>query len=163
MEKNKNFIYGIAAVRFGSTVIGYIEKGSWDWGGQKGEQQDIYAEQLPDAPVLTLQSSPSTIKPTFSLVQLDYAGIASVMGGTLVGTAPNYTGWRAPQSAASKSGEWWVDFVSGQSLHIPDGTVTANLAGKLTLTEVSKIECQIGINHTGEGAPYEIVDTPAAS
>ena len=32
-KMNKNFIYGIAAVKFGTAVIGYIEKGSWDWGG----------------------------------------------------------------------------------------------------------------------------------
>ena len=37
MSKNKKFIYGIAAVKKGSTLIGYIEKGSWDWGGTKPE------------------------------------------------------------------------------------------------------------------------------
>ena len=51
---NKNFIYGIAAVKFGTAVIGYIEKGSWDWGGTKPESVDVEAEQVPDAPVLTL-------------------------------------------------------------------------------------------------------------
>ena len=35
MEKNKNFIYGIAVVTFGAATIGWIEKGSWDWGGTK--------------------------------------------------------------------------------------------------------------------------------
>lgn len=54
MEKNKNFIYGIAVVKFGSATIGWIEKGSWDWGGTKPESVDVEAEQVPDAPVLTL-------------------------------------------------------------------------------------------------------------
>lgn len=35
MEKNKNFIYGIATVKSGDLLIGWIEKGSWDWGGTK--------------------------------------------------------------------------------------------------------------------------------
>lgn len=50
MEKNKNFIYGIAVVTFGAATIGWIEKGSWDWGGTKPESVDVEAEQVPDAP-----------------------------------------------------------------------------------------------------------------
>ena len=46
----KKFIYGIAVVKFNQKEIGYIEKGSWDWGGTKAESTDIEAEQVPDAP-----------------------------------------------------------------------------------------------------------------
>ena len=52
----KKFIYGIAVVKFNQKEIGYIEKGSWDWGGTKPESTDIEAEQVPDAPVLTLMT-----------------------------------------------------------------------------------------------------------
>lgn len=38
MAKNKKFMYGIGEVRFGEKKIGYIEKGSWDWGGTKPER-----------------------------------------------------------------------------------------------------------------------------
>ena len=41
----KKFIYGIAVVKFNSKEIGYIEKGSWDWGGTKPESTDVEAEQ----------------------------------------------------------------------------------------------------------------------
>ena len=89
----KKFIYGIAVVKFNSKEIGYIEKGSWDWGGTKAESTDIEAEQVPDAPVLTLANKNATIAPTFNLIQLDYENIAAVLGGTLVGSVGNYTGW----------------------------------------------------------------------
>ena len=148
---NKNFIYGIAAVKFGTAVIGYIEKGSWDWGGTKPETTDVEAEQVPDAPVLT-----------FNLIQLDYENLHNVLGGELVGTSPNYTGWKAPTSLVEKSGQWTIDFVSGQTMTIPNGTILANLGGKLTLTEVSKVECQLKVNKPAAGgAPYEINNTPA--
>ena len=99
MSKNK-FIYGIAAVKFKDKTVGYIEKGSWDWGGSKPESTDVEAEQVPDAPV------------------------------------------------------------SGQTMTIPNGTVLANRGGKLTLTEVSKVECQLKVNKPEDGgAPYEINDT----
>ena len=45
-EMSKKFIYGIAVVKFGNDTIGYIEKGSFDWGGTKPESTDIEAEQV---------------------------------------------------------------------------------------------------------------------
>ena len=68
----KKFIYGIAVVKFNQKEIGYIEKGSWDWGGTKAESTDIEAEQVTDAPVFTLANKNATIAPTFNLIQLDY-------------------------------------------------------------------------------------------
>ena len=156
----KKFIYGIAAVQFAGALIGYIEKGSFDWGGTKPESVDVEAEQVPDAPVLTLLTKNGSISPTFNLIQLDYKNLHSVLGGTLVGTEGAYTGWKAPTNLVQLSGEWVIDFVSGQSMTIPNGTILANLGGKLTLTEVSKLECQLKVNKPADGgSPYEINDT----
>ena len=155
----KKFIYGIAAVHFAGALIGYIEKGSFDWGGTKPESVDVEAEQVPDAPVLTLLTKNGSISPTFNLIQLDYENLHSVLGGTLVGTEGAYTGWKAPTDLVQLSGEWVIDFVSGQSMTIPNGTILANLGGKLTLTEVSKLECQLKVNKPADGgSPYEIND-----
>ena len=164
---NKNFIYGIAAVKFGTAVIGYIEKGSWDWGGTKPETTDVEAEQVPDAPVLILKQKNGTISPTFNLIQLDYENLQRVLGGTLVttGEGPNatVTGWKAPTSLVDLTGAFTIDFVSGQTMTIPNGTILANLGGKLTLTEVSKVECQLKVMKPSDGAaPYEINNTPVS-
>lgn len=157
----KKFIYGIAAVKLDTKTVGYIEKGSWDWGGEKPETTDVEAEQVPDAPVLTLATKNGTISPTFNLIQCDYETLQQFLGGTLVGTEGAYTGWKAPTSLVQLSGKWTIDFASGQTMTIPNGMITANLGGKLTLTEVSKIECQLKVNKPDDGsAPYEINDTP---
>ena len=158
---NKKFIYGIAEVRFNTKPIGYIEKGSWDWGGTKPESTDIEAEQVPDAPVLTLMNKNGTIAPTFNLIQLDYENLAAVLGGELVGNTGSYTGWKAPTNLVELRGPWEIEFVSGQTMKIPNGTILSNLGGKLTLTEVSKVECQLKVNKpdTAGTAPYEINDT----
>lgn len=160
---NKKFIYGIAEVRFNAKAIGYIEKGSWDWGGTKPESTDVEAEQVPDAPVLTLMNKNATIAPTFNLIQLDYENIQSALGGTLVGAAGAYTGWKAPTGLVEFRGPWEIQFVSGQTMTIPNGTILSNLGGKLTLTEVSKLECQLKVNKPDDAgtAPYEINDTPS--
>ena len=156
----KKFIYGIAAVYFAEALIGYIEKGSFDWGGSKPESVDVEAEQVPDAPVLTLLTKNGSISPTFNLIQLDYENLKAVLGGTLIGTEGSYTGWKAPTDLVQLSGKWTIDFVSGQTMTIPNGTILANLGGKLTLTEVSKLECQLKVNKPADGgSPYEINDT----
>ena len=156
----KKFIYGIAAVYFAEALIGYIEKGSFDWGGSKPESVDVEAEQVPDAPVLTLLTKNGSISPTFNLIQLDYENLKAVLGGTLIGTEGSYTGWKAPTDLVQLSGKWTIDFVSGQTMTIPNGIILANLGGKLNLTEVSKLECQLKLNKPSDGgSPYEINDT----
>ena len=163
MSKNK-FIYGIAAVKFKEKTVGYIEKGSWDWGGSKPESTDVEAEQVPDAPVLTLLQKNSQVSPTFNLIQLDYENLQAVLGGKLVETGQDsnkkVTGWQAPATLVELRGPWEIQFVSGQTMKIPNGTILASLGGKLTLTEVSKVECQLKVNkpETG-GAPSEINDS----
>lgn len=168
---SKKFIYGIAEVRFkkkGGTTkekVGYIEKGSWDWGGSKPESVDVNAEQFPDAPVLTLLQSNGKNAPTFNLIQLDYENLQRALGGTLIksgsGQDAKVTGWEAPSLLVDLSGEWEIEFASGQTMTIPNATIIANLGGKLTLTEVSKIECQLKINKPEEDGkgPYRIEDT----
>lgn len=157
---SKKFIYGIGAVKFGNKTIGYIEKNSWDWGGSKPEKVDVEAEQVPTAPVLTLITKNGTISPTFNLIQLDYENLQMALGGTLVGTTGAYTGWKAPTSLVELRDECSIEFVSGQTMTIKNATLMANLGGKLTLTEVSKVECQLTVNAPEDGgAPYEINGT----
>lgn len=170
MARNSNFMYGIGSLSFDTFTVGYIEKGSFDFGGTKPESVDVEAEQVPDAPVLTLLQKNGQIAPTFNLIQLNYENLSQVLGGTLVGNVGNYTGWKAPTSLVQKSGKWTINLVSGQVITIPNGTILANLAGKLTLTEVAKIECQLRVNKPSDGsASYTITDsvdkasTPAAT
>lgn len=55
-------------------------------------------------------------------------------------------------------------FVSGQTCTIPNATILANLGGKLTLTEVSKLECQLKVNKPSDGsAPYDIQDAATST
>lgn len=164
MENSKDFLYGIGSLAFDDFTMGYIEKNSFDFGGTKPESVDVEAEQVPDAPVLTLLQKNGQIAPTFNLIQLNYENISAVLGGKLIGTKPNYTGWEAPSVLVQKSGKWTIKLVSGQVITIPNGTILANLGGKLTLTEVAKIECQLKVNKPADGgAPYTIKDAESSA
>ena len=60
-------------------------------------------------------------------------------------------------------GPWELELVSGQSILIPNATLLADLAGKLTLTETAKIEVELKVAMpTEEGVPpYGVFDSNA--
>lgn len=155
---DENFIYGIASLKINNTVIGYIEKGSFQWGGAAPESVEIEAEQVPSAPVLILKQKNGTIAPQFNLIQLNPTNLQAVMGGTLTSTNKK---WNAPSELVSVTGAVEITTQSGAVISIPNATVEANLTGNLTLTEVSKIQVTLKVlAPSGGGSPYSIDFTP---
>ena len=142
---NKNFMYGIGAVKYKDFTIGYIEKNSFDLGGKKPEAAKIEAEQVQGAPVLVIPQSNGGIAPTFNVIQMNYSNLHKLLGGSLHykkedSEKKTPIGWTAPSEVLVMQGPWELSLVSGQSVLIPNATLLSNPAGKLTLTETSKIE-----------------------
>lgn len=158
---NKNFMYGIGRLTINEFEVGYIEKNSFDFGGKEPESVDIEAEQVPDAPVLSIPQKNGTIEPSFNLIQLNYENLQKVLGGELVKTGDIVTGWEAPSKLIDTSGKCVIDLRSGQRVTIFNGKVIANLSGKLSLTEVAKIAVKLKVQKPENGgAPYTITDIP---
>lgn len=154
---NKDFLYGLSKMTFAGKTVGYIEKDSFEWGGKAPESVDVDAEQVPDAPVLTLVQKNSTVEPKFNMIQLNYENMAALLGGKSTAT-----GWEAPTDLLQLSGECLIDTPSEKRIKIPNAVLLSNLGGKLTLTEVSKIECQLKVMKPADGtAPFSIIDIPA--
>ena len=78
MATNKDFLYGLSKMTFAGKTVGYIEKDSFEWGGSAPESVDVEAEQVPDAPVLTLVQKNGTIAPKFNMIQLNSQRRATV-------------------------------------------------------------------------------------
>lgn len=167
MEKNKDFMYGIGRVMYNGLLVGYIEKGSWDFGGAKPSVEKVEAEQVLGSPVLVLPQSNGTVSPTFNMIQMNYKNMKQLLGGSLHYKADDLShttpiGWTAPSTAMVMSGYWQIDLVSGQSVLMPNATLLSNIGGKLTISEVSKIECQLEVAMPADGSqPYGVFDTDA--
>ena len=162
---NKNFMYGVGAVKYRDFTIGYIEKNSFDLGGVKPEAAKVEAEQVPGTPVLVIPQSNGSIAPTFNVIQLNYDNLHELLGGMLHYKSDdtekkNPVGWSAPTASMLMEGPWELALVSGQSVLIPNGTLLSNLGGKLTLTETAKIECtlELAMPENG-GQPYGVFNT----
>lgn len=151
---NKNFMYGIGAVKYKDFTIGYIEKNSFDLGGKKPEAAKIEAEQVQGAPVLVIPQSNGGIAPTFNVIQMNYSNLHKLLGGSLHYKKEDLEkktpiGWTAPSEVLVMQGPWELSLVSGQSVLIPNATLLSNPAGKLTLTETSKIEVTLEVAMPG--------------
>lgn len=158
-------MYGIGAVKYKDFVVGYIEKGSFDLGGQKPEAAKIEAEQVPGAPVLVIAQSNGSIAPTFNVIQMDFDNLHKLLGGSLHYKKEDTekktpVGWTAPSTAMVMQGPWELALVSGKSILMPNATLLSNLGGKLTLTETAKIECTLEVAMPEDGSqPYGVFDT----
>jgi len=149
---DKNFIYGIGKVTIGDFVVGYIEKDSFDLGGTAPESVEINAEQVPAAPVLEIMQKNGTIAPTFNLIQLDLQNISKVMGGEVVDKK-----WNAPSELIQINDSVKIETVSGAVIEITKASVSANLTGKLSLTETAKIAVKLKVlAPDGNGKPFTI-------
>ena len=112
-------MYGVGAVKYKDFVVGYIEKNSFDMGGQKPESAKIEAEQVPGTPVLIIPQSNGSIAPTFNVIQLNYENLHSLLGGTMHykeedSEKKTPIGWTAPTAAVLLTGPWEIALVSGQ-------------------------------------------------
>lgn len=158
---NKNFMYGIGAVKYKGTPVGYIGKNSFDMGGSKPESTDIDAEQVPGAPVLVIAQSNGKIAPKFDMIQLNFDSLKQFLGGALHKSGEKTVGWTAPTAAVVMEGPWELALVSGQSILIPNATLLANLGGKLTLTETAKVEVElkVSMSPTAGIPPYGVFES----
>ena len=158
---NKDFMYGLGAVKYKGAPVGYIGKDSFDMGGTKPESAEIDAEQVPGAPVLVIPQSNGKIAPKFDVIQLNFENLQQLLGGTLHKKSTTVTGWTAPVAALVLEGPWQIDLVSGQSILIPNATLLSDLGGKLSLKETAKIEVElkVAMPSVPDTPPYGIFET----
>ena len=154
-------MYGVGLLKFNGKLLGYILKGSFSWGGTKGESSPVWAEQVQSAPVKNLPGSNGTIAPTFNLIEMDYAVLKELLGGTLIMAGEKVSGWNAPSDVLTLEGELIVETASGHRITIPNGQLQANLGGNLEMTTVSQIEVALSVQLPADGgSPYSIEDIP---
>lgn len=158
---NKDFMYGVGAVKYKGEKVGYVAKNSFDLNGSKPEAADVEAEQVPGAPVLVIPQSNGKIAPKFDMIQLNFDSLHQFLGGSLSTKDGKVVGWTAPRDTMVMDGPWEIALVSGQSILIPVATLLSNLGGKLTLTETSKIEVDLKITAPAKEKvpPYGIFET----
>lgn len=158
MTENKNFMYGVGAVKYKGAAVGYIGKDTFNLGGKQPESAEIEAEQVPGAPVLVIAQSNGKIAPKFEMIQLNFENLHQLLGGALHKKGGATTGWTAPSAALVLEGPWQIDLVSGQSILIPNATLLSNLGGKLNLKETAKIEVELKVTMpvVADTPPYGI-------
>lgn len=152
-----DFMYGLAAVKLDDLLLGYIEEGSFKLNGAKGEVTEINAAQKHGGPVLVIPKSNGTIAPSFDLIQMDYDNMATLMGGQVVKTGENTTGWAAPSALVQTSGKLTIQTDSSHEIVVKKAFVSAYIDGDLSLDSVSKIKVETkALIPDDGGSPFSI-------
>lgn len=153
MEQKEKFVYGLSKFEFGGKTLGYIEKDSFDWGGQEADTIDVNAEQVSGQPVKTIIQSNGKVEPTFNLIQLDADNLVATLGGTATDGK-----WSAPTELAQPEGAAKITTFSGHVIEIPSAVCAANLEGKLALSEVAKIKVTLKVQQPSDGSSPLTID-----
>jgi len=154
-----DFMYGLAEVKVGEVVLGYIEENSFKLNGAKGESTEINAAQVHSAPVLVIPKKNGTIAPTFDLIQMNYANMAAVMGGTVTKTAEKATGWKAPSKLVQITDSVTIKTDSEHQISIKKALVSGYIDGDLNLDSVSELKMEVKVMMPDDGTdPYSIDD-----
>jgi hypothetical protein len=149
----QDLIYGLELFKFNGDGLGYIEEDSFDWGGAVGELTEIRAAQKKGYPVKVIPKSNGTQKPTFDLIQFNFANLKKVLGGeTITKTGDVVIGWSAPSTIVMITGRVEIKTDSGQMIVMPNCMVQGYIGGNLNLTSVSKIKCTLSIMEPVESA-----------
>lgn len=140
------YMRGIAALKFKGSTLGYVKKGSFKLNGAKAEYTPIEAEQVPDGPVDIIITKGATIKPTFSLIELEYERLQVILGGELVKDKTNQEkiiGWDAPVDMEAVIGDFELEFYSGRVLPMPRALLLAAVDGDVSYSTPVELTCEI--------------------
>ena len=116
-----DFIYGLAKVLFCKKAIGYIDEQGLQPAGNAPTQQDIYAAQVKDGPVLTITSNPGKKAFTCNLIQLNAKGLSETIGGE----ADENGNWTPPEKW-EKVGVMDVVCDSGHTIRLYNAKISGN-------------------------------------
>jgi len=155
-------MYGVGRVKAGDTVLGYIQKGTFQLNGTKGETTKIDAEQLPGTPVLTIATSNGSIAPSFGVIEWDYEVMAATMGGTVKRDKNGKAiGWKAPAQLVEARCKFIIETLSKKRITIFDALLRSSLGGNLDLTSVAQIDMSVEPQTPADGSgPFDVDDIP---
>lgn len=129
MADNSNgLIYGLAEVKFKpdgaeseEKTLGWIDENGMQPAGNAPQFLDVYAAQVTDGPVDSIQTNPGSDAFTMNLIQLKAANLADCFGGKAE-TDGSYT----PPTNFVRTGRMTIKTHSGHSIRIFNARVSRN-------------------------------------
>ena len=127
MADNSNgLMYGVAMVKFKEAqgeekTLGYLDENGMQPAGQAPQFMDVYAAQVADGPVDSIQTNPGSDAFTMNLIQLKAENMVTVFGGKAE-TDGAYT----PPANFVKTGVLTIKMHSGHSFRVFNARLSRN-------------------------------------
>lgn len=141
MDKSGGFIHGLDEFVFDGSAFGYISEDGLKPGGDQPSTTDIRAAQLQNKVVKSLLTNPGTIQFAFDLIQGTGKDFKDAFGGTVDAQGV----YSAPTQVCALEGPVSIKCFSGHHIVIPKASLTANLAGAISVADVLRISCTVKV------------------
>ncbi|MFV0403644.1 MAG: hypothetical protein ACK5KV_06810 [Bacteroides graminisolvens] len=146
-----DFIYGIAAVKFGGKTLGYIDQNGFQPAGTAPTRTPIYAAQVKSGPVLTLTSNPGQTAFNITLIELNSEGLTDVIGGTKDANG----NWEPPEKG-EKTGVMDIVTDSGHTLRFYKAHLSwSDFANGLNNQNVLGIQFRVEVEKDADGKTWK--------
>lgn len=127
-DTSNGLIYGIAEVKFKASgsasqekTLGWLDENGMQPAGNAPQFMDVYAAQVLDGPVESIQTNPGSDAFTMNLIQLKAQNMADVFGGKAE-TDGSYT----PPASFLQTGVLTMKMHSGQSFRVFNARLSRN-------------------------------------
>lgn len=156
---DQKLMYGLEEFKMNGLTLGYIAEDSFDLNGSKGEYTPVRAAQVKGYAVKNLPKTNGTVNPTFELIQFNYENMVKVLGGRVLRKDGKVVGWAAPSALVQMQGFFEIFTDSGHVTVILSALLQGYISGTLTLTDVSRIKCELAPQQPADGSdPYLVLD-----
>ena len=120
-DTSNGLIYGLSEVKFKEQVIGYIDQNGLQPAGTAPSYMDVFAAQVQDGPVDSIQTNPGNEAFSMNLIQLKAENLVATIGGTK-GEDDSYT----PPTTINTTGVMEIKTSSGHVIQVKNARVSRN-------------------------------------
>ena len=149
---NTGAIYGVSDLIYNGVKMGLISEDGLQTGGDSPTKNRVWSAQKRNAPFAVIMASPGSKMWTFTLIELLPKNMVQVMGGKEESDG-SYT---PPAEDKAINGVFDIKTVTGHTIRIYNGNLTANFANGLNYSNVLGISCELEMQEVAEGVAYRI-------
>lgn len=152
-DTSNGLIYGLAEVKFGEHIIGWIDQNGLQPAGSEPQYMEVFAAQVQDGAVDSIMTNPGSEAFTFNLIKLNADGLVAMIGGEK-GSKDEWT----PPTVVSKVDKMDIKTVSGHTIRIPKARLTkSNMQNGLNMSNVLAFKFRVDyVKPDGDGKRYMI-------
>lgn len=151
-NEDSGAIYGVKDIFFNGVKLGLISEEGLQPGGDAPTKTRVWAAQKRNAPFVVIKTNPGTKVWSFTLIEMKAENMKAVNGGTVA----DDNSYEPPTEDLELEGVVDIVAVSGHTLRLNNGLLTATFANGFNFTTTLGLACELEMQEAGTLPAYKI-------